>query len=164
MLLNPGRPSRCAAYTDSWSQSPQPSVYLAKQSDHGVGSRAAAPDETWLAQGNQYDSAWVGPAFGSETRFAQARGSRAADKLEDTVKTTIELPDETVSLHELVHRALQGDEIILAEAGTPLVRLVPITPSLRAAQRRRAGLSEGTAMIADDFDAPLPDDFWLGEA
>ena len=40
------------------------------------------------------------------------------------MKTTIDLPDETIDLHELVHRALEGDEIILAEAGTPLVRLV----------------------------------------
>ncbi len=83
--------------------------------------------------------------------------------LEDTLKTTIDLPDETIDLHELVHRALEGDEIILAEAGTPLVRPVPLMPDQTRPHRRRAGLSEGTASIADDFDAPLPDGFWLGE-
>jgi antitoxin (DNA-binding transcriptional repressor) of toxin-antitoxin stability system len=82
--------------------------------------------------------------------------------LEDAVPTTIDLPNESVSLHDLVRRAVQGDEIIIAEAGTPLVRLVPITPPPQP-QPRRAGLSDGTAIIADDFDAPLPDRFWLGE-
>jgi prevent-host-death family protein len=77
------------------------------------------------------------------------------------MQTTIELPDETVDLHDLVHRAMQGDDIIISEAGKPLVRLVPIimTPQ----RRRTAGLSEGAATMADDFDAPLSDAFWLGE-
>lgn len=30
--------------------------------------------------------------------------------------------------------------------------------------RRIAGLGKGTIVIADDFDEPLPDAFWLGEA
>jgi hypothetical protein len=30
--------------------------------------------------------------------------------------------------------------------------------------KRIAGLGKGTMMIADDFDEPLPDAFWLGEA
>jgi prevent-host-death family protein len=83
--------------------------------------------------------------------------------LEAAMQTTIDLPEATVSLHDLVRRAVQGDEIIIAEAGTPLVRLVPIVPQPPQSQRRRAGLSEGVAVIAQDFDAPLPDAFWLGE-
>ena len=79
------------------------------------------------------------------------------------MQTTIDLPNETVSLHDLVRRAVQGEEIIISEAGTPLVRLAPITSGQPPTQHRRAGLSEGAAIIADDFDAPLPDAFWLGE-
>ena len=30
--------------------------------------------------------------------------------------------------------------------------------------QRIAGLGEGTIVIAEDFDAPLPEAFWLGEA
>lgn len=74
--------------------------------------------------------------------------------------TTIELPNETLSLHDVVHRVMQGEEIVISEAGTPLVRMVPINPP--QVLRRTAGLSEGAATIADDFDAPLPDTFWLG--
>ena len=29
---------------------------------------------------------------------------------------------------------------------------------------RIAGLGQGTIVIADDFDAPLPEAFWLGDA
>jgi hypothetical protein len=29
--------------------------------------------------------------------------------------------------------------------------------------KRVAGLNRGTAWVSDDFDAPLPDEFWLGE-
>ncbi|ETW97070.1 DUF2281 domain-containing protein [Candidatus Entotheonella palauensis] len=29
--------------------------------------------------------------------------------------------------------------------------------------KRVAGLGKGTIVIADDFDEPLPDSFWLGE-
>ena len=31
-------------------------------------------------------------------------------------------------------------------------------------RKRIAGLGQGTMVIADDFDEPLPDAFWLGEA
>ena len=30
-------------------------------------------------------------------------------------------------------------------------------------RQRRAGLGKGTIVIADDFDEPLPDAFWLDE-
>ena len=31
-------------------------------------------------------------------------------------------------------------------------------------RQRIAGLGKGTIVIADDFDEPLPEAFWLGEA
>jgi hypothetical protein len=31
-------------------------------------------------------------------------------------------------------------------------------------RKRIAGLGKGTIVIADDFDEPLPEAFWLGEA
>jgi len=30
-------------------------------------------------------------------------------------------------------------------------------------QKRVAGLGEGTVWMSEDFDDPLPDEFWLGE-
>ncbi len=63
-------------------------------------------------------------------------------------------------LAELVEQALQGDEILLGDSDTPLVRLVPV--SQRAALRV-PGLNRGEGWISDDFDAPLPDDFWTSK-
>ncbi len=56
-------------------------------------------------------------------------------------------------LFELVDRASAGEEIIIAKAGTPVARLVP----LRAVHKRRVpGRWEGQIKIAADFDGPLP--------
>jgi prevent-host-death family protein len=58
-------------------------------------------------------------------------------------------------LSALVEEAAAGDEIIIAKAGVPRARLVPLRPRV---PRRRPGGSEGRIWIAPDFDAPLPDD------
>ena len=59
------------------------------------------------------------------------------------------------SLSSLVNRAAQGEEIIIANAGTPMARLVPMKKKVA---RREPGGWEGRVIIADDFDAPLPVD------
>jgi prevent-host-death family protein len=55
-------------------------------------------------------------------------------------------------LSALVEEAAAGREIVIAKAGVPRARLVPI----RRTTRRRPGGSKGRIRIAADFDAPLP--------
>jgi antitoxin (DNA-binding transcriptional repressor) of toxin-antitoxin stability system len=50
---------------------------------------------------------------------------------------------------------MNGEEVIIAKAGTPMVRLVPIR---RDDSPRQGGRWKGRVRIADDFDA-LPDAF-----
>ena len=57
-------------------------------------------------------------------------------------------------LSRLVDEALAGEEIVLARAGTPVVRLVPVEASKR---QRRLGLDQGKMWIAEDFDEPMPE-------
>jgi prevent-host-death family protein len=57
-------------------------------------------------------------------------------------------------LSKLVAEAESGAEIVIARAGKPVVRLVPI----RALAKRTLGQWKGRVKMADDFDAPLPDD------
>jgi prevent-host-death family protein len=57
-------------------------------------------------------------------------------------------------LSKLVDRAAAGESIIIAKAGRPVARLVP----LEAPVRRVPGRLKGRIWIAPDFDAPLPDD------
>lgn len=57
-------------------------------------------------------------------------------------------------LSKLIEQAMNGEEVIIAKAGQPMVRLMPITPD---ATPRQGGQWKGRVRIADDFDA-LPDD------
>jgi prevent-host-death family protein len=71
---------------------------------------------------------------------------------------------QTVNLHaakthfsRLVDAAAAGEEIIIAKAGKPVARLVPLS-SREERPKRRLGLLSGQATIPADFDAPLPDE------
>jgi prevent-host-death family protein len=57
-------------------------------------------------------------------------------------------------LSKLVERAEAGEEIIIARAGKPAAKLVPLP---RAKGTRRLGLLDGKFQIPDDFNDPLPD-------
>jgi prevent-host-death family protein len=58
-------------------------------------------------------------------------------------------------LSRLIDQVNAGEEVVITRRGRPLVRLVPA----EAAKPRRLGLLEGQGCwMADDFDAPLPDD------
>ena len=74
---------------------------------------------------------------------------------------TVPIPEATKDLSRLITQAQAGDEVILTDAGRPVARLVPI---VEPAQARTPGLNKGEVSISDDFDAPLPDAFWLGDA
>ena len=67
----------------------------------------------------------------------------------------INLYEAKTNLSQLVERAAAGEEIVIAKAGRPLARLVP----LRArGEARVPGMLKGRIAIARDFDAPLPGD------
>ena len=58
-------------------------------------------------------------------------------------------------LSRLVDRAAAGEEIVIAKAGKPMVRLVRYEAPT---QPRKGGQWKGLVRIRKDFDAPLPDD------
>ena len=67
-----------------------------------------------------------------------------------------------VNIHEakthfskFIEQALKGEEVIIAKGGTPLIRLIPYSEE---PQIRRGGQFNGLIQIAEDFDAPLPED------
>lgn len=71
-----------------------------------------------------------------------------------------------VNIHEakthfskLVDTAMHGEEIIIAKAGKPVARLVPLREAVRKIQ---FGLMQGEVEIAENFDAPLPEDVLAG--
>ncbi len=68
---------------------------------------------------------------------------------------SVNLYDAKTNLSQLVERAAAGEEIIIAKAGRPLARLVPLKAP---AEPRHPGALKGKIVIGPDFDAPLPED------
>jgi prevent-host-death family protein len=56
----------------------------------------------------------------------------------------------------LLQRVAAGEEVIIARAGVPVARLVAVEPTKPEA--RPLGFARGEVWVADDFDAPLPDE------
>ncbi|RKX84298.1 MAG: type II toxin-antitoxin system prevent-host-death family antitoxin [Spirochaetes bacterium] len=67
---------------------------------------------------------------------------------------TVNIHEAKTKLSELIRKAEQGEEIIIARAGNPTVFLKPYTQ----ADKRELGEFKGLITISDDFDAPLPDE------
>ncbi len=57
-------------------------------------------------------------------------------------------------LSKILARVQAGEEVVIAKAGAPIARIVPI----RKRGRRQPGTEKGKFWMADDFDAPLPDE------
>lgn len=66
-----------------------------------------------------------------------------------------------VNVHEakthfskLLARVKEGEEVIIARAGVPVARIVPVT---ERPARRVPGSARGWVSIAPDFENPLPE-------
>ena len=71
------------------------------------------------------------------------------------MKSTINIHAAKTHFSRLVERAASGEEIIIARAGRPLARLVPLAAPPK---RRRPGLLRGRIRISKDFNAPLSEE------
>lgn len=68
---------------------------------------------------------------------------------------TVNIHGAKTRLSELLARVAQGEEIIIAEAGRPIARLVPADWTGR---RRSPGSAKGRVRISPDFTEPLPEE------
>lgn len=72
----------------------------------------------------------------------------------------VNIHEAKTSLSALIAAAEAGEEVIISRANKPVVRLVPVQAK---PARRVFGLHKDNVLfISEDFDAPLPDEFWLG--
>ena len=67
---------------------------------------------------------------------------------------TVNIHDAKTHLSRLLQLVERGEEVTIARAGHPIARLVPAQPH----EGREIGFASEVIWIADDFDAPLPDD------
>jgi prevent-host-death family protein len=68
---------------------------------------------------------------------------------------TVNIHEAKTHLSRLLVRVEGGEEIVIARAGTPVARLVPLEEGGR---RRELGFARDEVRIARDFDAPLPEE------
>jgi prevent-host-death family protein len=66
----------------------------------------------------------------------------------------VNIHEAKTQLSSLLARVAAGEDVVIAKAGKPVARLVPITSPNDG---RRPGYYSGQGYIADDFDAPLRD-------
>ena len=66
--------------------------------------------------------------------------------------TTVNVHHAKTHLSKLLQRVAGGEEVVIARAGHPVARLVPIAP----VEPRKPGLAKGR--LTDAFFEPLPPD------
>lgn len=69
------------------------------------------------------------------------------------MKKKVNVHEAKTQLSRLLQRVTAGEEIVIANRGVPVARLVPVP---RAKGHRELGIESGNLKVADDFDAPLP--------
>lgn len=71
---------------------------------------------------------------------------------------TVSVQDMQHRLKELLSLVSNGNTIIIEKNKRPFARVegIDMTP-----KKRIAGLNRGEIQVSDDFDSPLPDEFWL---
>ena len=62
---------------------------------------------------------------------------------------TVNMHEAKTKLSSLVEEAVAGEEVVIAKAGMPMVRLVPVQRDTRP---RKPGRFKGKISIAADFD------------
>ncbi len=67
---------------------------------------------------------------------------------------TVNVHEAKTHLSRLLELVRKGEEVVIAKAGKPVAKLTAI----REAQGRVLGAARGQAIVADDFDDPLPPD------
>jgi prevent-host-death family protein len=68
---------------------------------------------------------------------------------------TVNIHEAKTHLSRLLELVSSGKEVVIAKAGKPLARLVPIG---RPRRKRRLGALSGRFTVPDTFDEPLPDE------
>lgn len=67
----------------------------------------------------------------------------------------VNVHDAKTHFSKLLERVALGEEVVIARAGHPVAKLVPIAPEI---PQRSPGSARGDVWVGEDFDAPLPKD------
>ena len=74
----------------------------------------------------------------------------------------VNIYDAKARLSSLLDKAVAGEEVVIARAGKPLARLMPVTTVASRSGIRLGGLKQSKLKLSPDFHAPMNDDELLG--
>jgi len=74
------------------------------------------------------------------------------------MERTVNIHAAKTKLSSLIAEVENGGEIVIARAGKPVAKLVPIKEKSKKRTDRRPGFLKGKIRIGPDFEAPLPED------
>ena len=66
----------------------------------------------------------------------------------------VNIHEAKTHLSRLLERVAMGEEVVIAKAGTPVAKLVPVK---KAPKKRVFGSAKGDFTVPDDFNDPDPD-------
>jgi prevent-host-death family protein len=69
--------------------------------------------------------------------------------------TTYDIHEAKTHFSELIERVVNGEEVVIAKAGKPVARILPI--AAKNTSPRKPGNDKGKITIMPDFDDPLPE-------
>jgi prevent-host-death family protein len=75
------------------------------------------------------------------------------------MSTVVNVHQAKTHLSRLLEEVAAGGEVVIAKAGRPVARLVPLETVVR---RKKLGLLKGQFVVPDDFDAPLSSEVLAG--
>lgn len=70
---------------------------------------------------------------------------------------TVNVHEAKTHLSRLVEAAARGESFVIAKAGKPMVRVVPIGEPMQQVQKR-IGFAPGRFRVPDDFDTMMRDE------
>jgi prevent-host-death family protein len=70
---------------------------------------------------------------------------------------TVNMHEAKTHLSRLVERAIEGEDVVIAKSGKPLVRLVPVEQPVIDTSKRLGGL-RGQLTIPEDFKGFMNDE------
>ncbi len=66
----------------------------------------------------------------------------------------INIHEAKTHFSQILNRVSSGEDVVIAKAGKPIARIVPIKGE---GKKRKPGSAKGRVMIEDSFFEPLPD-------
>ena len=101
----------------------------------------------------------LNPSRSPTRQSIEAAGTAPTTPTPDAIETPgpsqFNIHEVKTQLTKIIEQACRGEEVVIARAGKPVVRIVPIAPRPSG---RRFGALRGQARVDERFFEPLPDD------